>query len=125
MKNLSFKKAVLPLFAVGAFVSAIAFSSCKKETDCTAVITVLDTIGGSPVAGATIRVFSELGTLQEETLTADSRGQATFVFKHQAILDITAWHPDYEVSPTELDTAKGIVKLEPGETVNQTVEFIK
>lgn len=117
MKNLSFKKAVFPLFVVVALVSAFAFSSCKKDTDCTAVITVVDTTGGSPVPGATIRVYSELGTLQEQTLTADSRGTATFVFKYQAILDIEATHPDYP-SP-----AKGIIKLEPGETVNQTVEF--
>lgn len=117
MKNLSLKKAVFPLFAVFAFALATAFSSCKKETDCTAVITVLDTTGGVPVSGALIRLYSELGTLQEETLVSDSRGQATFVFKHQAILDIAATHPSYP------DTAKGIIKLEPGETVNQTVEF--
>jgi hypothetical protein len=116
MKNLSFNKTVLPLFAVAVLFCAITFTSCKKETDCTAVIYVVDTLG-APVPAAAIRVYSELGTLQEQTLTADSRGSATFVFKYQAILDIEATHPNH------IDTARGIIKLEPGETVNQTVDF--
>lgn len=122
MKNLSLKKAAFPILAAIAFVSALASSSCKKETDCTAVITVLDT-AGLPVSGASIKLFSTLATtnsqLQEQTLTADSKGEATFVFKHQAILDIAATH----ITLFPGDTAKGLVKLEPGQTVKETVEF--
>jgi hypothetical protein len=122
MKNLSLKKAAFPVLAAIAFVLALTSTSCKKDTDCTAVITVLDT-AGVPVSGASIRLFSSLATtnsqLQEQILVADSKGEATFVFKHQAILDITATHS--LLFPG--DTAKGLVKLEPGETVRETVEF--
>lgn len=117
MKNLSLKKAVFPILAAFAFIYSLSATSCKKETDCTAVITVLDTAGVA-VPGASIKLYSSLpgATLQEQTLPSDSKGQATFVFKHQAILDI-------EVTHTQFGVVEGIVKLEVGETVHETVEY--
>jgi hypothetical protein len=118
MKNLSLKKAAFPILAALAFVFSLSTPACKKNTECTAVITVLDT-ASKPVPGASIRLYSTLATpttmLQDQTLVADSKGEATFVFKYQAILDI-------EVTST-FGTATGLVKLEPGETVHETVEY--
>ena len=117
MKNVFLKRAVFPVLAIIACLYLFSSTSCKKETDCTAIITVHDTIG-QPLAGAKIRLYSSLANanLQDQTLTSDSKGEATFVFKHQAILDITVTHDS-------LGTAEGVVKLEPGETVRETVKY--
>lgn len=122
MKNLSLKKAAFPILATVALILGSTVTSCKKDTECTAVITVLDT-AGAPVAGASIRVYSTLAStkdqLQEQTLISDTKGSATFVFKYQAILDIAATNSTLFPG----DTAKGLVKLEPGETVKEEVQF--
>lgn len=117
MKNRFLKKAVFPVVAIFALLYLVSSSSCKKETDCTAIITVLDTVG-APLSGAKIRLYSSLpkANLQDQTLTSDSKGEATFVFKYEAILDI-------EVIHDSLGVAEGVVKLVEGETVREKVQY--
>ena len=112
MKNIYSKGLILFLSLV---VIGTSFSSCKKETDCTAVITVVDA-GGTPVSGATIHLYSKAdrADLQDETKVSDVAGKANFVFKYEAILNIDA-------KKDALVNIGDVVKLEPGKTVEKTV----
>ena len=120
MKKLIFGSTAL-LIALFAFFST-GGTSCKKESQCDALITVLDTVG-NPVVGATVKLdcngcpppqSGSTNTLQTDQQTTDASGRAAFAFKYEAVLDITVTHP------THL-TATGILKLEAGKTTDKTI----
>jgi len=96
---------------------AVSYSSCKKEQSCDGVVTVLSSGGGgTPVAGATVRLWANTqpkGQVEATGIT-DGSGKAYFNFKLQAILnaDVTA------IS----GTGSGILRLEPGKKVETTVD---
>jgi hypothetical protein len=101
-------------FSLLIFALAESATSCKKETECEAIVTVNDT-NGVPVQGASVRVFA--GQV-DQSGTSDGAGQVKFTFQHPAILDIHALHVNFPG-----DTAKGIIRLEEGEEVRKTVQF--
>ena len=79
------------LFALAAVILVPFTSSCNKEKDTLAIITVLDT-AGHPVAGAYVKLFANLAhqpqgagsmdRLTREEMT-DSRGHARFDYTQQ------------------------------------------
>jgi len=101
------------LFAMILMAMSLLQTSCAKETDCSAVVTVLDTVA-TPIVGATVRLDYQGGGLQSDQQTTDASGRASFTFKYEAVLDITVTHPQHP-------TTTGIIKLEAGRTVNETI----
>lgn len=91
----------------------IGIASCKKDTECVGIVTVQDTLGKA-LPGATVRLFA--GDINR-TETTDAAGQARFEFISPAILDIEASHPGYSY------TIAGMITLEEGKEIKQTVRF--
>ncbi|MBX3163894.1 MAG: hypothetical protein KF900_05395 [Bacteroidetes bacterium] len=101
--------------------------SCKKETDCKAVIKCVDA-SGYPVSGANVYLYAPVpvrtntGTTTytadvTASGTTDGSGVASFVFELPATFDIRA--------TATIDTSSalgmGVIKLEEGQTVDRTV----
>lgn len=112
---------LLPIVAVAVLLAGAFLSGCKKNTECTAVVTVLDSATGNPVSGASVRLYASISksgySNLEETSTTDGSGKVTMVFKLQAIFDI-------DVTKGGVTKAKrGVIKLEPGQTVEKDVRF--
>ena len=106
------KPFILSIVIVG-FISLLI--NCKKNTDCTAVVTVkrqADTNLVVPNAKVTIRK----GDVSVTGYT-DASGQFKHTYKLEAIFDVYAQKPD------TIDTLTGqaVIRLKPGETVNKTV----
>lgn len=101
-------------FALLLCLIMLGISSCrKKDSTCYALITVTDA-GGASVSGANVHLHANSVSGQvEATGTTDGAGQITFDFKLQAIFNVDADKGGLMGS--------GIVKLEPGETVEKTV----
>lgn len=94
-------------------VSITNWSCRKKDQTCYAIVTVTNS-SGSPIAGANVRVHAQsVGGQVEATGTTDGSGKANFSFKLQAIFNV-------DVTSTA-GTGSGILKLEPGETVEKTI----
>jgi len=117
-------KILLPLL----FIVACAFifsSSCKRNKECTVVITVADGINNSsPVYGATVHMYpppSQSPTLdiQEQTGITDASGNVTMTFKLPAILQADVTPP----SSSTLNTGGALVKLEEGKSVSKTIKI--
>jgi hypothetical protein len=92
--------------------------SCKKDSECSAIITVTDE-NSNAISGATVRLYytetnssGVVGNI-DETKTTGGNGEAKFTFDLEAILFI-------EASKDTL-TGTGIIKLVPGETAEETV----
>ena len=100
----------------------LLFSTCKKDTECTAVITVKmqnDTLVYVPFA--TVKIHKS--DVYEEGVT-NTQGQISKTFKLEAILEVDAVF--ITVPPDTLTLAdtlygKTVVRLVPGKTVNKTV----
>ena len=120
MKKIFIKASILFLLS-----GLICFSlpSCTKTTDSTTTITVLDTLGAL-VSGATVHIYPKSLKAGETVLAGQdqtqvtSGGKATFVFKHEAILNI-------EASLGALHNTGDVVKLEPGDKVVEKAVTIK
>lgn len=107
----------------GIFLSMLLLGgsniSCNKPTDCKVIVTVLDS-ASSPVAGATVKLYSSNPPGQiEGTGTTDGSGNADFTFKLPAIFDIAA----SKVTLSGTKTGTGIVQLQIGQTVQATVNI--
>ena len=96
----------------------ILSSSCKKDKECTAVITVTDDLSNK-MSGATVRLYytdtnsvGSSGNIDEVKVT-DGNGEATFTFDLEAILFIEAYNDTLSGS--------GMVRLTLGETSEETV----
>jgi len=100
----------------------IGFSSCKKDGETKAVITVNDSVG-QPVAGATVVLWQDTtvnpttGVKSDVNVTklTDSNGQAEFIFALESYLNIKA--------TKDWRTANGFIRLKEHETVAKTVHF--
>jgi hypothetical protein len=98
------------------FAFVILFVSCRKNKECTGIITVVYKDAASnnalkPVSGATVQIkFADL----DEKQTTDAEGKAVFVLKLPA-------NPDVFITSAK-GNAKSNIKLEPGETTEKTVE---
>lgn len=97
-----------------AFFLLFSSVSCKKTTECTAIITVVDSLG-IPVSGATVRLFANVNPVGvvESIQPTDLSGNSTHKIKLEAILDIEAKKDSL--------SGIGIIRLEPGKKVNKTV----
>lgn len=121
---------VLSLFLpIVLLVGVLTISSCKKNREVKAIITVLhdtislnladttyDTITG-PVTGAQVRMYSDqIGSLIDTTIPTNSSGQAEFEFENDVILllEITFFNQ-------QLD--EGYVILKQGEVYEKTVNL--
>ncbi len=116
MKKIFLPSAVI-LCAVFAFVLlATTHTSCKKDQNCYATLTVVDTLN-APVQAATVKLNCQQcnppGSLQEQTGTTDASGKVSFTFRLPAILDVYITHPLHQ-------PFQGILKLEEGKTVEKT-----
>lgn len=108
--------------------SAMVFSSCNKEEETIATITVVD-VDGMPVAGANVQLLAvgspDVETINElrfdENATTNASGKASFNFTEYykqgqagfAVLDIRA-------SKGEL-YGEGLIQIEEEETTEETV----
>ena len=101
------------LFAFILMAMSLLQTSCAKESDCDAVVSVVDTVG-SPIVGATVKLDYNGGGLQSDQQVTDASGRASFTFKYEAVLDITVTHPQHALTT-------GIIKLEAGKTVDKTI----
>jgi len=108
--------------AIALVFLSFTFSSCKKDGETKAVISVKDA-AGNPVDGASITLWQDTSVNQTTgsqanvrvTKTADSNGKAEFTFALEAYLNITA--------TKDTNVAHGFVRLKEHETVDQTVHF--
>ena len=95
-------------------------SSCEKNGDCTAVITIVDSVKGLPLPNAAVTltylVPSTGKTNISNSQNTDGGGSTTFVIKLQAIYDVVVIYGGRKFTV-------GIIKLEPGQTVSQTYTF--
>lgn len=112
---------LLSTLVLGALAAIVIspLSSCQKNSDCTAVITVIDTVG-APLAGASVRLYYDPKngkTPIESTQATDGSGKTTFVFKLQAIFDVDVTY----LGKTAVKA--GIVTLQPGSSVSKTITF--
>ena len=119
------------LCALAAIILVPFATSCNKEKDTIAIITIIDT-AGHPVPGAYVKLFANLAhqpegagamdRLTREEMT-DSKGQAKFDYTQQykqgqagfAVLDI--------VSFKDSAVGEGIIKIIEEETNETTVEL--
>lgn len=105
--------------AIVLLVFATSNIGCLRETDCTAVITVVYASTGQPVVGATVKLdcstCPQTGTLQEDQQITDGSGKTNHVFRYPAVLDVTITSP--------AGGANGVIKLEEGETVEKTFQI--
>ena len=116
------------LLLVSGFVfSGLLFSvfSCKKETDCKALVKCVDSLNAA-VDGANVLLYAVVKSPDGKTsYTADLKasgttgkeGQVEFTFELPAIYDIKAT----KIVGSQTLTGVGIIKLEEGKTVDKTV----
>ncbi len=98
--------------------------SCQKNTDCIAVVRCQDA-SGNAVDAADVILYAEVKNSAGVTYTADitatspsdNAGVVSFTFKLPAIYDIQAT----KTIGTKTLTGIGIIKLEEGTTVEETV----
>lgn len=117
------KKSVWVFALVGA---VMAGSSCKKNRDATAVITVLkdsvnfitgDTVQVPVVQGIVRFYLDQIGAEHIDTnIYTNTNGKATFVWFEDAIIQ-------YDVVFQSYSNLENYVILEQGETVEETVVF--
>jgi hypothetical protein len=108
----------LPFFALFAILGSQ--TACQKQTtNCTAVITI-DSAGGLPVSGATVKLYPPKGNLAEAeaTGTTNSAGTVTFTFSLPAILNVAATK---ELSVSDTLHGSGVIQLQIGQTESTTV----
>ena|ERR1035437_3553074 len=115
------------IFAVGIitfFSFVFSTSSCKKNKDCKATITVVDSTGKS-VIGAKVTMAppqaSPQGNLaiQTQTGVTDGSGSASFTFTLPAILQASVVPP---IPPYSSGPFTGLVQLEEGQTATKTIQ---
>ncbi len=100
----------------GLFLSAIILTSCNRDKTCKATIECKDK-NGNAVQNAKVYLYAEVkhnikGDIKAEGVTDDA-GKVSFIFNLPAIFDIEA-----KVDSKE---AKGMIKLEEGKEVRETV----
>lgn len=103
------------------FVVCTTQTSCHKEnTNCTAVVTVLDSAGVTPISNCNILLYAPHGQVTGNGIT-NAAGTVSFTFALPAIFNIKATK-----GLAQLDTLEGsgIIQLQIGSTVSATVNVI-
>ncbi len=110
------------LAAISLLATSLFLGSCRKNTECTATVTVTDASTGLPVSGASVRLYASISKSGysniEQTVVTDAGGQAVFVFKLEGIFDIDITHTSKGTK-----TKLGVVKLESGKSVSKDVSY--
>jgi hypothetical protein len=112
MKSIS-RYFIMSLTIIGI---VILYSTCNKDTDCDAVITVkMQSDTNIIVPNATVKIHKEDVYVEG---VSDANGQFRHTFKLEAILDV-----DAKVPGTPPDTLYGqtVIRLKPGKTVYKSV----
>ena len=119
----------LVIIVAGFLLSCLLFTntSCKKNTDCVALIQCVDSTGSVSYPNANVQLYATVKTVNNGTVIADvkasgvsdSDGKVKFTFKLPAIYDIKATL----ASGTHTLVGNGIIKLEEGKTVSATVNL--
>ena len=122
------KKTILKISSVllSFLLVSTVFTSCAKEKDTIGIIKVVN-LNGDPMSGVTVvldQQNTEPGTDPIENLTqtktTDASGRAEFVYKYEAILDVT-------VSKTlgnDTYQGSGIIRLLIGKIEQVTIEAV-
>ena len=120
------KNKILKFLFLGAIIAFMStFSSCKKDADTMAIITIID-VNGLPVEGARVRLhqdgqISQSGQYSEisDEQSTDYSGKTEHVFEHEAILnvEVSKW-----VGTNEL-TGSNVIRLLKHKTVSKTIEI--
>lgn len=123
------KKTVLKISSillVFLLVSTV-FTSCTKEKDTIGIIKVVYS-NGNPVIGSTVvldQQNTEPGTDPiadlKQTKTTDASGRAEFIYKYEAILDVSV----SKTSGNDTYEGSGVIRLLRGKTEQITVEAVK
>jgi hypothetical protein len=119
----------IAILIIGFLLSGFVFnlSSCRKETDCKALVKCVDS-SGTAVNNANIFLFALVKSADGKTtytgdVTAtgntDGSGAVNFTFKLPAIYDIRATL----VAGTRTLSGLSIIKLEEGKTISKTVSI--
>ena len=102
------------------------FTSCEKEKETIGIIKVVNS-NGDPMSGVTVvldQPNSSPGTDPIENLTqtkiTDVSGRAEFIYKHEAILDVTV----SKISGNDTYEGSGIIRLLKGKTEQVTIEAV-
>ncbi|MBI3136673.1 MAG: carboxypeptidase regulatory-like domain-containing protein [Bacteroidetes bacterium] len=123
MKN----KFVLPVVVLTSLLMSGFLSSCKKEQDTLARITVLDT-SGNPFAGAEVRVYGEPTLsphpemIMDKTLVTDSQGEVIFDFTADFKLGQAGFTVlNIEINSGDTLAGEGIIKIEEEKMNDETL----
>ncbi len=108
------KKIFIYLFIFCVIITTSFLYSCKKDTDCKAVITVRYLSNEDIVPGATVRIEKYDNKISG---TSDAHGEFRHTYDLEAILDVIA---SIDSSGIPMG-GTAVIRLKPGETVNQVV----
>jgi|ETNmetMinimDraft_3_1059899.scaffolds.fasta_scaffold283611_2 hypothetical protein len=103
------------------------FTSCTKEKDTIGIIKVVNS-NGQPMSGVTVvldQQNTEPGTdpiddLRQEVEKTDANGEARFVYRYEAILDVSV----SKVDGNDTYQGSGVIRLLRGKTEQITVEAV-
>ena len=123
------KKTILKISSV-LFVFLListVFTSCTKEKDTIGIIKVVSS-SGQAMSGVTVvldQQNTEPGTIPiinlKQTKTTDASGKAEFIYKYEAILDVSV----SKTSGNDTYQGSGVIRLLRGKTEQITVEAVK
>ncbi|MDG1718837.1 MAG: hypothetical protein P8H17_03310 [Flavobacteriales bacterium] len=122
------KKTILKISSIllAVFFVSTVFTSCEKEKDTIGIIKVVNS-NGDPMSGVTVvldQTNTDPGTDPIENLTqtkeTDASGRAEFIYKYEAILDITV----SKTSGNDTYEGNGIIRLLTGKTEQVTIEAV-
>ena len=120
------KKTVLKILSVFLLVSTV-LTSCTKEKDTIGIIKVVNS-SGQAMNGVTVvldQQNTEPGTDPiinlKQTKTTDASGKAEFIYKYEAILDVSV----SKTSGNDTYEGSGVIRLLRGKTEQITVEAVK
>jgi hypothetical protein len=106
----------------GLALSALwSLNSCQKNTNCVAIVKIVDT-AGNPCAGALVSLQYNIVVTPPQTITrnlgtTDQTGTVQYTFKDPAIYDVDVTYH------SKTDTLNPPIKLQIGGTVSQTYTF--
>ena len=103
------------------------FTSCTKEKDTIGVVKVVNS-SGQAMNGVTVvldQQNTEPGTDPiadlKQTKTTDASGKAEFIYKYEAILDVSV----SKTSGNDTYQGSGVIRLLRGKTEQITIEAVK
>lgn len=109
---------------------ALFIGSCKKETNCKAVVKCVNA-SGQPVSGASVYLYAPVQTYSGSSTktytgdvtasgTTDAGGSVSFTFKLPATFNISA-KASVDSTTISNQNEEAVIKLEEGKTVDKTV----